>query len=128
MQRWKNFIDSYPQAYLLSALVSERLPSGITLDLEGKKLPTPFKLLNEWLKTNITGPYSMTWTSICIVIGITEASNYQIIMNRFGPCKSGGITVGRRKAPILRNYMDGNYAELAYELGYTLDFRIGYKE
>lgn len=123
MQRWNDFIDSHPQAHLFSALVSDRLPSGLLLDREGKKLPTPYKLLNKWLKKNTTGPYSMTWASICIVLGVAEAKDRQTILDRFGPCRSGGPTVGSRKAPILRNYMDGHYAQLAHEMGYALDFR-----
>ncbi len=124
MQRWNDFIVSHPQAHLLSALVSNRLPQALALDLEGKKLPTPLKLLNEWLRTNCTGPYSTTWATIVIVIGVAEARDRQSLLTRFGPCRSGGPTIGGRKAPILRNYMDGNYAQLAHELGYALDFRV----
>jgi hypothetical protein len=123
MQRWSDFIVSHPQAYLFSALVSNRLPNGLVVDKNGKRSPTPYKLLNEWLKVNTSGPYSMTWVSDFVVLGLVDARDRENVLSRFGPCRSGGPTVGNRKASILRNCMDGSCLQLADELGYEIDLR-----
>jgi hypothetical protein len=122
MQGWNDFVASYPKAHLFAALVSVRLPKGLAFDVNGKKLPTPYRLLNEWLARNLKGPHSSTSTSLGVVIGVVEEADRKFLTERFGPCRGGGPRVGNRSVPILRNYMDGSYAQLAHELGYQLNF------
>ena len=80
---WKSFHAKHKNALCcFVAGVSAKLPGGPRLDKDKKKLPTPYKLFQEWASSNL----AHDWTSMKIhggfVICVLTISDANAIANK----------------------------------------------
>lgn len=73
---WNKFTKDYPKSVCLGAAVSKTLPKGYPrTDTQGLKLPTPPALLQEVLKSHISGD----WAYLYPVLKIADSKDLSAI-------------------------------------------------
>jgi hypothetical protein len=117
---WNKFTTKYPKAECFGASVSKALPKNLKQDKKGKILPTPFKLLSDWVGTLVSGDW--TANSSQQVIKIVAATDVAKVID----------TCGAEKLPQLSNplpgcsasyrfdYRNRDYVKVAIVMGYDV--------
>jgi hypothetical protein len=116
---WNEFVVQYPTSPAFVAAVSPSLPDGPHFDNAQRKLPTPYTLLQEWLKMNLVGDWCSQYAKGLLAVRIASTTDAVMLTNRF-PTKGASkqTPVAASTTPI--SYGDSDYKKLATELGYSL--------
>jgi hypothetical protein len=118
---WNKFIETYNKRYCFASSVSSRLPHGPHFDKNGKKLPTPYALFQEWLSINITGDYSTTQIKRGFLVSVINLKDAELLKNTF-QLMGGPIEYEGNKNTFLLDYRDATYSSVAKALGYELKY------
>ncbi|WP_153066247.1 MULTISPECIES: hypothetical protein [Xanthomonas] len=118
-QSWNDFIKNYPSRATFCAAVSASLPPAAQFDKNGKKLPSPYGLFNEWAKSNLTGDWSSSKVSGGFYLAVSERKDATLIQSKFGFNGTPIQTPASRKTQRI-GYSDPEYAKWAKMLGYAI--------
>jgi len=115
---WNKFIDTYNKRIAFTAVVSTRLPKGLSFDKNGRKLPTPYGLFCEWCAAYLTGDWTTTKVKSGIVVCVATNKDEEIIKEEFSIIGTAKVTIASKNTfPI--GYRNSQYAALAGDLGYV---------
>lgn len=89
------------------------------MDRNGKKLPTPYGLFEQWARNNLNGNWSTMKIRGGFYVAVSDLNDCQLISNRFGVGGPFRNKIGK-STPLLLKYSNGNYAPLAASLGYVV--------
>ena len=121
---WNKFTEEYPNTDCLVCYVSTAVPKMRIFDKQNKKLPTPYKLFLEWLKTNLNGDWTATILgkekgNTVFYIKVVLDQDIEKINKKWGLSSK---TTEKNKFGCPRifqiGYRDEDYDKLANELGY----------
>lgn len=115
---WNDFVTAYPASEAFTAIVSASLPNGPHFDKNSKKLPTPYGLLQEWLKAKLAGDWTSQTAKGVVMVRIATSQDVATLKARFpavGAAKKTPIAASTTQI----SYADADYTKLAIELGYT---------
>lgn len=118
-QGWDNFTKAHPNAPALIAALSSSLPKGVLFDKNGLKLPTPYGLLTQWLKGNLSDDWTSTIKNGVVFVKVANAADEATIVKQFPAVGTAKKTPASART-IQISYADGNYEKLATALGYIL--------
>ena len=117
-QTWEKFTDKHPTAPAFTAVVSASLPKvAPILDRTGKKVPTPYKLLTEWLKAHLSGDWTSIYKRTLVIVKVSDAADVAIITKKFPIIGVPGASPASSMTTQI-NYSDSDYGSLAKSLGY----------
>lgn len=117
---WKKFTADHPTAPAYTTAVSSSLPKAAPLfDGTGNKLPTPYGLLVEWLKANLSGDWASMTKNGLVIVKAAEQADATVIMKRFPTIGAAKKTPASTSTSQI-NYTDRDYRKLAAEMGYKL--------
>ena len=110
---WNIFTSKYPTASCFGVGVPKTVPKGMSMDKNGKKLPTYFALLCEYIKLQISGDWTADSKTQCIKISVLSDVNILIDkMNAKILPKPINPIAGCGKAYSL-NYKENDYSKYA---------------
>ncbi|QYE37047.1 hypothetical protein KZX46_21060 (plasmid) [Polymorphobacter sp. PAMC 29334] len=119
-QTWAKFTTAHPTVPAFTAAVSSSLPkSAPILDKAGQKLPTPYGLLVEWLKDNLSGDWSSMTKSKLVIVKVADQADGAVITTRF-PAIGAAKKTPASASTIQINYADSDYVNVARGMGYKL--------
>jgi hypothetical protein len=116
---WKQFDVKYQNPYGFAAIVSATLPKGPYFDKSRNKLPTPYRLFQEWASASLSGDWSSLKLQGGFIICVDSESDVALINKKFGVIGSAKKTPACANT-LQVNYKDSDYAYLAKEIGYDL--------
>ncbi|WP_170310130.1 hypothetical protein [Thalassospira povalilytica] len=115
---WNNFTIDHPNAYQISCVCPPALPTRIKFDNSGKRLPTPYGLFCEWLKTQISGEWATTKAGKIFMIKVSNKNDLQKILSAYQSKKIA--TQPGSSASYQTMYSTLDYGPLARHLGYDI--------
>ena len=119
-QTWAKFTGDHPGASAFTTAVNSSLPKGAPIfDKAGLKLPTPYGLLVEWLKANLSGDWTSMTKSKVVIVKVADPVDATIITTQFsaiGAAKKTPIAA----STIQIDYTISDYGKLATGMGYQL--------
>lgn len=116
---WKTFVNDYPESDAFIARVSRVIPKGPHFDKRQQRLPTPYRLLQEWLSGTLSGPWTSDELPGGLVVRIAAREDAALLIRRFPIIKKLRKTeFGERTFQI--RFGDSDYGPLAKEVGYQL--------
>jgi hypothetical protein len=119
-QTWAKFTGDHPGASAFTTAVSSSLPKGAPIfDKAGQKLPTPYGLLVEWLKANLSGDWTSMTKSRLVLVKVTDPADATVITTQFRAIGAAKKTPASASTTQI-DYTDSDYAKLAAEMGYQL--------
>lgn len=118
---WNNFIDKYEKRVCFLFQVSKKLPKAMKFDVNQKLSLTPYSLILQWSKENLTSEWSSQNVEKDLFAIVTSSkSDSEKLINKFG--KRGIAKKGYfSDMTFFLNYDDSNYIKLANELGYVYE-------
>ena len=118
---WNKFTQQHNNPTTFTAAVSASLPIELQFDKNHQKLPTPYKLFQEWSEKALKDDWASTpIKKVGFAINVVSDKDVKSITDKFGlKGKKKQTPVGAKTFQI--GYINSSYAELAKELGYELN-------
>lgn len=118
---WNNFIDKNEKRVCFLFQVSKKLPKAMKFDANQKLSLTPYSLILQWSKENLTGEWSSQNIEKNLFAIVTSSkSDSEKLINKFGTRGTANKSYFSDITFSL-NYNDSNYKKLANELGYVYE-------
>jgi len=119
---WNKFVVEYPQAWTFSAALG-KWPKGVLLDGREKKLPNPYGLILEWVRSAIAGDWAAMKMQGGFVIKVATDEDARRLTKRFPALKPQQHRPLPPPRTFAIRYTESDYKPLAEELGYKLPAR-----
>lgn len=118
--QWNKFTAKHPISTCFGAGVSKKLPKNHKPEKSGKILPTPFKLLCDWVNTIVVGDW--TANSAKQEIKVADSADVAAVIRKCGAKQlpSPISPISDCSSSYLLAYRDQDYPKVAKMMGYNL--------
>lgn len=111
------FIKRHKAFFAFCVTLQPYPPTECAADRRGKKLPTPYRVLEQWMKKNLSGEWATRRYKGCALVGVENQDDANLVALAFGHRKPLSKAPDFASCPQIR-LTDSDYKFIAHTLGH----------